>query len=349
MKKAVIYIYDSIGEFGIRLNDFIAMINEYEAKGITDFVLHINSSGGSVFDGFAIYNAMLGKNVNVVIDGLAASIASVIAMAGKKISIYKNSFIMVHNPSTFAAGDEREFAKAGKTLEMIKESIVQAYMDRTKLSKEEIEKYMNDESWFGADDALKLGFVDEVIEPVTKDYVGMYVNIIDTKKTKKQSASGGIKEKKMNEKLAKFLGLDKEATEEQIDAKLAELRTEFGLDGDTTLADVIAAATVEEEAEIVEDPRVTAMLETLKKDKTESLINLAINDGKILPADKDVFLNSATLDFAKTKTMLDARAKNFALPKKFDVNNKSAGVKAADSEKDATEYLKAQGRQPLVK
>lgn len=214
MKIAAIYIYDYIGEGGYSAKDFANDLQSHKDNGATQFHIHINSGGGSVFDGFTIYNLLKNEDVEVYIDGWAASIASLIVMCGKKIYAHKNSFIMIHNPSTFSWGDEKEMERRKNQLEMIKKSIVQAYVDRTGLDENEIVSMMDDETWMNAEDAKEKGFVDEVIEEIEeKNHVAVYTNYIEIGNINKGN-------NKMNAASLNFLGLQKDADQASIDNKI---------------------------------------------------------------------------------------------------------------------------------
>ena len=130
--------------------------------------LHINSPGGSVFEGIAIYN-MFKQNkahVNVYVDGLAASIASVIAMSGDAIFMPSNSMLMIHNPWTMAVGNASELRKQADDLDKITESSIQTYLNQAgdKLDEETLRQLMDDETWLTAKEAVDYGLATEVIE-----------------------------------------------------------------------------------------------------------------------------------------------------------------------------------------
>ena len=125
----------------------------------------INSPGGDVFAAAQIYNMLMDYpyGVTVVIDGLAASAASVIAMAGTKVRMSPVAMMMIHNPATIAIGDSEEMKKAVKMLDEVKESIMNAYEIKTGLARDKISRLMDAESWFNAKKAVELGFADEVM------------------------------------------------------------------------------------------------------------------------------------------------------------------------------------------
>lgn len=135
-----------------------------------DLTVVINSPGGDVFAGLAIYNALVNHNGNVTVrvDGLAASIASVIAMAGDKIIMSPGSMIMIHRPSVCAMGTVDDMEKAKDVLTKIEEGITPIYAKRTGLDEDKIAELLEAETWMLADKAVELGFADEVSEAPEK-------------------------------------------------------------------------------------------------------------------------------------------------------------------------------------
>lgn len=125
----------------------------------------INSPGGDVFAAAQIYNMLMDYpyDVTVKIDGLAASAASVIAMAGTTVEMSPVAMMMIHNPATIAIGDSEEMKKAVKMLDEVKESIMNAYEIKTGLARDKISKLMDAESWFNAKKAMELGFADKIL------------------------------------------------------------------------------------------------------------------------------------------------------------------------------------------
>lgn len=134
-------------------------------SGEGDITVWINSPGGDCIAAAQIYNMLMDYkgNVTVKIDGLAASAASVIAMAGTKVMMSPVGMLMIHNPMTMAAGDTSEMQKAIDMLSEIKESIINAYEIKTGLSRAKISRLMDAETWMDAGKAKELGFIDEII------------------------------------------------------------------------------------------------------------------------------------------------------------------------------------------
>lgn len=143
--------------------------------------IYINSNGGDVFAGQAIYSMLKRHSAtkNVYIDGLAASIASLIAMAGDKIIMPANSMIMIHNPWTIAMGNSNDFRKLADDMDKIRESMLSVYESKTGMKQEDIIPLLDSETWMTAQDALDSGFCDEIEEEklVAASLDGEFLNI----------------------------------------------------------------------------------------------------------------------------------------------------------------------------
>ena len=162
---AEISIHDEIGAWGVSAKDFLAQLRSIAAA--TPITLSIHSPGGEVFDGLAIYHALKARgNVTVRIEGLAASMASVIAMAGTRIEMPRNAFMMIHNPSGFAVGDSADMRQLADLLDKIKGSLLAAYRERTKKSDEDLTAMMDAETWLTGEEAVEHGFADATSDEV---------------------------------------------------------------------------------------------------------------------------------------------------------------------------------------
>lgn len=163
-KEADIYLYDIIGDSwdGTTARQFAQDLKTLEDIEVLN--VFINSPGGSVFDGVAIYNTLIRHRArkNVYIDGVAASIASIVAMAGDEIVIAKNGMMMIHNAWAFAMGNATDLRAAADKLDKITEVMKETYADRSGSEAKEIEKWMNAETWFNAEEALDAGLVDSI-------------------------------------------------------------------------------------------------------------------------------------------------------------------------------------------
>lgn len=166
-----LYLYSEIdswgdGEYAHSAKSFK---NELDTLGdIKALNIYINSPGGDVFEGVSISNMLKRMNCvkNIYIDGLAASIASVIAMAGDKVIMPSNSMMMIHNAWTFTQGNSNDLRKLADDLDKMDVSIRQSYLEKSKgkISEEKLIELMNEETWLTAEECLEYGLCDEIIE-----------------------------------------------------------------------------------------------------------------------------------------------------------------------------------------
>lgn len=149
-------LYDEIGEWGISAAEFKEVLDGINGPEIT---LRINSPGGDVFDGIAMYNDLVSHpaHVKVIVTGVAASAASIIAMAGDEIEIADNAFLMIHNAWTLAFGNKADFEEVIGLLTKIDAALAQTYVARSRMDEEEVVKLMNEETWLTAKDAEERG------------------------------------------------------------------------------------------------------------------------------------------------------------------------------------------------
>lgn len=168
-KAAQLSIYDDIGMWGVSAQAFI---RDLATVGGGELDLEISSLGGSVFEGVAIYNALKryaekpGNSITVRVMGVAASIASYIAMAGTKIVMPANTYLMVHKPWGGVAGNADEMRDYADLLDKIENSILGAYMGRSGKSEDEMKDMLSKDTWMTAQEAVDAGFADEVVDAV---------------------------------------------------------------------------------------------------------------------------------------------------------------------------------------
>lgn len=173
-ETAEMLIYDEIGAGwfggGVSAENFVSDVKDLNLHAGDTLRLRINSPGGDLFDGNTIYNYLRAQpfKVSVHIDGLAASAASIVAMAGDTINMPENSFLMIHNPWMFVAGDSKVMRKTADDLDNLREGAVSTYMTRVEdnLSRDEVITMLDEETWLGASDAVSYGFADVIEEPV---------------------------------------------------------------------------------------------------------------------------------------------------------------------------------------
>ena len=138
------------------------VIKALQASPSENITLRINSDGGEVFDAIAIYNYLKDKHITVIIDGMCASAASIVAMSGEKIIMQEGSMMMIHNPVTLAFGESEDLKTAAGMLDKVTELITDIYEAKTGLDRAEIEEMMAAQTWMTPVEALTYGFCDEV-------------------------------------------------------------------------------------------------------------------------------------------------------------------------------------------
>ncbi len=163
---AEISIYDEIGAYGVSAKAFLADLGKLPDKA--PLTLRLNSPGGSVFDAVAIYNALSrhAGTVTVTIDGIAASAASYIAMAGDEIIMPENAFLMIHDPSGMVMGTASDMRSMAEALEKIGASLIKGYAAKSGKTEDEVAALLAKETWLDATEALEMGFADTMSEPV---------------------------------------------------------------------------------------------------------------------------------------------------------------------------------------
>ena len=200
-ETADIYIFDEIGTYGVTAQDFIS-----EIKGLKDMPinLRINSLGGDVFDGMAMYNVIKRREAKttVYIEGIAASIATIIALGADEVIMAENSLFMIHNAWGGTSGEAKDMRKTAETLDKITSELTDIYVKKTGLSYDALSEMMDEESWLNAQEAFDLGFIDTIsdsIKVAAKYDVSKFKNI--TQEEIKNKLSININNKKMTNEL----------------------------------------------------------------------------------------------------------------------------------------------------
>ena len=232
-----IYLFNDIGTFGITAQSFIDEIKEYEDRELN---IHINSLGGEVFEGMAIYSIIQRRTskTTVYIEGIAASIASVIALAADEVIMSENSLLMIHNAWGGTQGEAKDMRKQAEILEKITNEIAEVYVKKTKIPYNEIVEMMDEETWLTAEEAVALGFVDSISEPIqvaAKYDVSKYKNITN-KKVERILSLTKKREIKMTEELKTWFN----SKVEEIIAKVKDgkgVETAESVNVEVTLAD----------------------------------------------------------------------------------------------------------------
>lgn len=162
-EAAEISIFDEIGGYGVSVSEFkdaFDLIREQK-----DIRLLLNSPGGSVTEGMALYNLLVGIRAKLTVEvlGVAASIASIVALAGRELVMGEGSYYMIHNPWTITWGDADQLRKDAEVLDKMRGELVNIYVSRSGLSAKEVGQMMDDETWLTADEAKAKGFASSVL------------------------------------------------------------------------------------------------------------------------------------------------------------------------------------------
>jgi ATP-dependent protease ClpP protease subunit len=170
---ADVYIYDAIGFHGVEAQTFVEEFDEIESSRIT---LRINSPGGDVFDGMAIFNAIKRHNATVTteIDGLAASMASIIALAGDTVNMHDLGLFMIHEPWSMVVGNADDMRSEADLLDKVRDQGIDIYRSKSNLDDTELRAAMSAETWYTASEAYDAGFVHNIIETEPDQSSGMF-------------------------------------------------------------------------------------------------------------------------------------------------------------------------------
>jgi ATP-dependent Clp endopeptidase proteolytic subunit ClpP len=338
--SAEILIYDEISSWGVSAADFVRELAELDADQIT---VRINSPGGAVFDGIAILNALRGHpaTITTVVDSIAASIASVIAMGGDRVVMNQNSQMMIHNAWNVAVGNADELEKVAKDLRRMSSNLASIYADKAGGSVDEWQARMDVETWYTADEAVAAGLADEVMTAKGDDLLGIARASFDLSKFRfagRDAAPAPLIEPRaetplsvkaevpngkeppvatLNERIVEKLGLDADADDDAIiaafDAKVAEppapaAAAEPSADQLATAAAKFGLAVVDK-AKYDETVSAVAKFHAFEaaqlKAEDGRLVDAAIADGKLAPANRDSWLALMDKDRDGIRATLD--------------------------------------------
>ena len=237
-----VYIFDEIGTFGMNAQSFIDEIKGFKN---TPLNLHINCVGGDVFEGMAIYNVLKKRTAETIvyIEGIAASMGSVVALAADKVVMAENSLFMIHNAWGGAMGEAKELKKTANLLEKISNEIADIYIKKTNLPYDRVKEMMDEETWLNADEAFELGFVDSIsdaIKVAAKYDVSKFKNITDEEIKSKLNIN--LKSKNMTDELKNWFN-------DKIEGIIARVKDDSNIDVEESATEV--EVTISDEAEIL--------------------------------------------------------------------------------------------------
>lgn len=332
--SATVYVFDEIGYWGTNAQDFAQQIS---ALDVDDLSVHINSPGGDAFAGVAIMNALRDHkaNVHVIVDGIAASAASIIAMGGDKITMNLGSQMMVHDASTYAYGDASELRRQAETLDGISNSIADVYAARAGGTAEEWRAIMREETWYSAAEAVEAGLAD-TIDTATKaqlandNIVNRFPNWEAANIPAEPETNGGTMAA-IPQSWRDRLGLTETATEEEVNNALDKLL------GETEKPKIQVGITMIEDS-VLDQLRADAAAgrearEAQIDDRRQRTVENAIKAGKIAPSRRDHWLAAIEADEEGATATLNALA-----PGLIPVTALGTEIDEADGVEDA-EYF----------
>lgn len=311
------YLYGTIwsGDANYLLSDLKNFL-----KNKTEATIHLHTPGGSVFDGNLIYNTLKNSSasIHIIVDGMAASMGSILMMAGDKVSMAENAFVMIHAPSGYVEGNADEMTKAATLLQSMEKIFVKMYTAKTGKSETVVKGWLKGDNWFDAETAKANGLIDEVITSVLDDMDMSAVKEMslvalatsfdekynhqptanshpltakDVQPTANSQTNTQTNQKsnmKLNAKSQTVLGIAETATEDQVNAAIESLYNE----NETLKAHIVAE----------------------KKVKVEHLINGALTAGKITAKDKEHWEKLATADFELAQSSIEKLPGKATLP-----------------------------------
>lgn len=279
----------------------------------------LNSPGGDVLEGVAIYNVLNARgNVKMRVEGLAASIASIIMMAGKEIEVCSGAFVMVHNPWAMSMGESDDLRSTADVLDKMKKSMVSIYAKRTGLSDDEVVALMDDETWMTAEEAVEKGFADKVLDGPgasaktslgsCAQYFAKVPQALKGQELQAEQSSAAFTEgKKMSEedkKKMEALEAQVAALTKALEAKKAEEEEEEEEEEEPTAnaaAPASAQALVDTTKALAdankEIVRMRKHLDALARKEFEAKVDGAIKSGKLMPALKAWALSQSETTF----------------------------------------------------
>lgn len=235
-------LYGDIGDYCDEM-DALSVVSQLESIDSDNITVRIHSAGGLISEGLAIYNRLKESKafITIHIDGIAASMASVVAMAGDKVVMPDNALMMIHKPWNLAVGDAEEMRKTADSLDVFEESILKIYTANTNLSKDELQDMLSDETWLSAEQAIEYGFADELSEPVK---AAAKLDLSNFTKAPKSKINGVFSyEAKAASKQSKEIPMTKEVKKEAAENKAAEVKIEkhdVGVDAKVVAENAVA-------------------------------------------------------------------------------------------------------------
>ena len=334
-KTPEILLYGYVNSDEVNAADFTRELKALEADNSTINV-RVNSGGGSVFEGLAIYSAIRNSSatVNTYVDGLAASMGSIIALAGDKVYMSNIARMMTHQPNMFSGGNANDLRRDAALVESLENTICAIYAAKAGITDAEAKtKFLSDgDNWMTADEAKAAGLVDEIFTvgkikmpanaKTEQEVWGAYAKVFDKKFDKNTNMD-------ILKLIAAKLGLNDNASEDEVTAKLTERLNE---------TKATSALKTENDALKMELLNLKAAAEDAK---ITGLIDTAITGKKIPAGDKEKYIKLAKADFTTTKELIDAMKPYESIEGKLG----GAADKTESEKAEVAQLVKMSGRE----
>lgn len=312
-------------------SDFIVQKLQPVLDKYTDVELHLHTPGGSVFDGNMIYNTLINSKANIttIIDGLCASMGTIIMLAGSQINMRENAFVMIHAPSGGCWGGARDMENTAKLLRSIEKNFVKKYAAKTGRKETEVAKWMEGDNWFSAEEALKEGIIDSIIDNVFEDVdlsalmalkpaalMGNFPDPVTAMVTPTDTQTIQTDDMKLSAKNLTVLGLEQTASENDVNAAIEVLskRAEKAEKEAKEAKDNLAAIEKENEKEL--------------EARIESLVGGAVKDGRITADKKEQYIAMAKSNYSLAEGVLADMKPRQALHVQADPASGAKGERA---------------------
>jgi ATP-dependent Clp endopeptidase proteolytic subunit ClpP len=341
--SADIFLFNQIGGVGgINATDFVNELRFLDTLGLKEINVRINSGGGSVMEGYGIFSAIRAAKtpVNTIIEGIAASIAGIIAMAGQNRTISDFGRLMIHDPNF---GNARPNDKQKKALDTIKTSLITVLANNSSLDENEIGELMAEETWFNAEEALAFGFVDSIHSTKRKKEMANELTVVDVQNLANELHLNNNVELTINKMLdiKNHLSLNEEATEGEVLEAVKGLENTI-TEKDNTINDLNnkleEAATKAEETETAHSEAVEGLNNTiadLNKEVATLVVENAIKAGKFDEGKKEDLVEMASKDLNAFKNIIDS-----VTVQPVSITNLIEDTKEVTNDKDWDYYTK---------
>jgi len=285
VKTAIIFLYGFIGEwFENSAEEFARRLDE-AAVDADQIELHIHCYGGDVLEGNAMYNKIKNcpKPVDVYIDGVSASMATIVMLAGRKIYMSENAFLMIHSPSGCVCGSADEMLKSAKMLQSLEALFIKFYTTKTGKTESEVKAWMTGDNWFSSQEALAANLIDGIVDPISEEIKPIAKAELTTLKPRALYDRFAA--------IAKPERFNPQNTKNEM--KKEDLITRYGLTGVTAeSSDEAVLASVDQKiaAERTEKERLQGEKETASKKVVTDAVQAAIDDKRITAEQRDIYV-----------------------------------------------------------